>query len=1222
MAENNLDPEQMRLLNDTLNETVHSLLMLSANLGGTGSSSARLRTSLDGNTGAVSKNTTAHFKSWEEINRTSNLFHNLGDNILSLGTAALSTGTTLSKFSGTVDSVGKTFSRFANTFGLTGKVIGLAIDAYTTVTKRSLEYGDSILAAKDDLASFGAAGKYTSDEIMTFGKQAGYTSFTLKGWATATKSLGTDIIGLSATVNGGVAEFAKLSEITMEQRKNYQAMGISQEQLTQNQADYVKLQTASGKIITEQMKRDGSLKKASLEYTENLVQLSAITGLGIEQAKKVKEQASASFDIQIKTRQQELEIADLKKSGTADDLAKADSIRKEIDAREKLLTAVAATGDAELLAAAQSRMATGAYTDVSKRILMVLPGFDDLAEATKRGEDVIAKFNTQLSQGINQNVRTIGATAMFDKNTATLFSLTKELMAWSAKITGKDQQQAKKESTATTKAAVAGETAARRGDNAQQVKEGVMDITQTAQAELDKFSKDQIANVAKFVGLIQAQEAAIKKLTEGVEDAVTALGGLITKINDRWGPTGVIVAGVTAVVGLKIAEVLGTKLLGKVASSIPAAGEAIVNIFKKAPAGVATPAYRPGQFNVPGGIPTGGPTSTIPTATPVPQTPTPTTATPAATRPGIGAKGIGALAIGGVVGDIAGSALKESGHEKLGAGASILGSTASYAAMGSLLGPWGTALGAIAGLAKGTYENWDDLTGKVKDVTKVEGDGKDVTVKLNGSFVEMTKVTLAFTKALKEASDSLTALVSGGTTPTGASTATGGTGTTMAPNGSGAGRGRVSSDLRSTIAGRESGGAGYDAIYGHSELGGDASITAAHGEKSLSQLPISEVMKIQQERAASNRGAAGKYQFMPKTLVGLLTAAGLSPTDPFNAENQEKLYDVFVKQNADYLKDHGVEPNDANLSLAHAVGAKGAILLLTADKNKNALDVLGIKSKAGRETNQHLDKPISQYLADIQAGVAPLGAANPTAGTPTAQAKVRDPAIDLAKAKHPVKITIPKAEEATGESTAETDRLSRIKKPAKNFYGAEAIAERAAAAKERAARDDAESAAADAKKKEDQAEENRKFAEQRAALKVAIAAGEANRGLAKAPADIDPNTLLPRTQKLAKGGIVSNTSSGSMVTLGDGPPGHKEAAIPLDPSSIVHKLIQPGSAETLNKAADTMPIPTPASAPISDMSSGLTVEMVEMLSQKLDTMIDKLSSGNDTQEKLLMYSRS
>ena len=43
-------------------------------------------------------------------------------------------------------------------------------------------------------------------------------------------------------------------------------------------------------------------------------------------------------------------------------------------------------------------------------------------------------------------------------------------------------------------------------------------------------------------------------------------------------------------------------------------------------------------------------------------------------------------------------------------------------------------------------------------------------------------------------------------------------------------------------------------------------------------------------------------------------------------------------------------------------------------------------------------------------------------------------------------------------------------------------------------------------------------------------------------------------------------------------------------------------------------------APINDRN--VTYEMVSMISLKLDTMIDKLSSGNDTQEKLLMYSRS
>ena len=58
------------------------------------------------------------------------------------------------------------------------------------------------------------------------------------------------------------------------------------------------------------------------------------------------------------------------------------------------------------------------------------------------------------------------------------------------------------------------------------------------------------------------------------------------------------------------------------------------------------------------------------------------------------------------------SALASSGHEKLGAGAGILGDAAEGALMGSMLGPIGTVVGGLAGAAIGTYKNWDTLTGK------------------------------------------------------------------------------------------------------------------------------------------------------------------------------------------------------------------------------------------------------------------------------------------------------------------------------------------------------------------------------------------------------------------------------------------------------------------------------------------------------------------------------
>lgn len=74
-------------------------------------------------------------------------------------------------------------------------------------------------------------------------------------------------------------------------------------------------------------------------------------------------------------------------------------------------------------------------------------------------------------------------------------------------------------------------------------------------------------------------------------------------------------------------------------------------------------------------------------------------------------KGIGPGALLGMATGFAGDALKDSGHEKLGAGLGIAGDAASGAMMGSMLGPVGTVLGGLAGGAYGLYKNKDSLFG-------------------------------------------------------------------------------------------------------------------------------------------------------------------------------------------------------------------------------------------------------------------------------------------------------------------------------------------------------------------------------------------------------------------------------------------------------------------------------------------------------------------------------
>lgn len=101
------------------------------------------------------------------------------------------------------------------------------------------------------------------------------------------------------------------------------------------------------------------------------------------------------------------------------------------------------------------------------------------------------------------------------------------------------------------------------------------------------------------------------------------------------------------------------------------------------------------------------------------------------------------------------------------------------------------------------------------------------------------------------------------------------------------------------IASQESKSYGeYDAM----NTGGTANGTIPYGSansvqvygRGLSTMTIGEVMALQQRNEVH---AAGRYQIIGKTLKGLIAnrAAGLTPNDPFNAENQDKLAIVLAK---------------------------------------------------------------------------------------------------------------------------------------------------------------------------------------------------------------------------------------------------------------------------------------------------------------------------------------
>ena len=176
--------------------------------------------------------------------------------------------------------------------------------------------------------------------------------------------------------------------------------------------------------------------------------------------------------------------------------------------------------------------------------------------------------------------------------------------------------------------------------------------------------------------------------------------------------------------------------------------------------------------------------------------------------------------------------------------------------------------------------------------------------------------------------------------------------------------------IRDVIGQSEGGQSGYNATYGYGYGKQDPLIEKMFGVgKKLTDLSINEVLMYTEARGG-NKGAVGKYQFIPTTLRGLVSKASgyaIHFQTKFTPQVQDTLYGIFSQSNVKVLKANGIVVTPENIHLAHAVGAQGAVTLIKhPDQNANIQDVLGFKKEA-RETNPHLNVPIFKYRETLAA---------------------------------------------------------------------------------------------------------------------------------------------------------------------------------------------------------------------------------------------------------------
>lgn len=400
---------------------------------------------------------------------------------------------------------------------------------------QSLEYGDAILKNKDQLADMGAIGEHTSQQLMKMAEDAQYTSKTLEGWTKATRSLNTSIMSLGRNVNEGVASFAKISKISEDELANYRAMGYSQEQVTQGQADYVALLAKSGTIITDRDIREGKIQKASKEYLVTLAELSNYTGKQRDEVKKSVEQAQSIMQFQLRMRSITRETGRLEediKSGklTGEDAAAAkeriEFLKRQEAGFKKAINEAMLIGGPERAALVARAIGTRGMTTSAEQA-MQLRDVMPLLRQVEAGKEIEGGATAQaLRATLERQEKSFGTAIAVSDEFAKLLGFNSDVLKMLTERQNIDERAAAREAKTTATAAGRGDTSAKTLDTAEKIRDDFFRMQLQVQATLDTMSDITLPKIEKATNeLAKVFEAMLPTVRSfAKENPNTALG--------------------------------------------------------------------------------------------------------------------------------------------------------------------------------------------------------------------------------------------------------------------------------------------------------------------------------------------------------------------------------------------------------------------------------------------------------------------------------------------------------------------------------------------------------------------------------------------------------------------------------------------------------------------------------------------------------------------------
>jgi len=461
----NLDPEYLRDLEAALQASREAIDDWTTELLSGKKETEEQRDSRKQNIAAMA----AEKKAREELNQLlKKAKDDLKDGVKAFGSALVNTEGGMSKYNASIASTTSGLAGLALTIPVVGtalagfiKVLGFAVENVT-------EGNDKLIKAYNDLGEIGATSTITTSELLDLAETAGYGTRNMEGLIKPIKSLGSGLIVLGGSADRGAKNFAELAQTTAEQRAAYRRLGISQEEVTQFQADYVRTTTNAGIRISTNVEKQ---RKAADEYIETLVTLATLTGTTVKEQQDARKQAlsnealnAALFYKQLK--REELQ-AELDKLDNDRDGEKRAAIQKEIDVidnsikgREMFGTFLMSVGDdAQVVTAMLETLANNgvAITTESsaqlQRVNLDTQKYAAMQARGAKGEELIAEYINDRTAQIRKTSKEQGDNffafgTQFSKMQQELFATGNNARAFYVKmseLSGKSVEEIRKE---------------------------------------------------------------------------------------------------------------------------------------------------------------------------------------------------------------------------------------------------------------------------------------------------------------------------------------------------------------------------------------------------------------------------------------------------------------------------------------------------------------------------------------------------------------------------------------------------------------------------------------------------------------------------------------------------------------------------------------------------------------------------------------------------------